>query len=373
MKSEPEYLEIFKEYDMIVRAPGRINLIGEHTDYNQGLCMPATIDRSIYLGLNEAEQWNIKAIDNDETWLDGQNWNPDWLVYFKGAIQLARENGLPIMPLKLAFGGNLPAGAGLSSSSSICCGFCFALNEHFGWKLDLNSLTKFAVQAERQSGLEGGMMDQISILNGKEGCALLIDCKDWTFTSYPMVLQDHSWLIVDTKIKHKLVDTDYNSRSQTCQEILLKLQKAGLSIKSLGEVDNSHLTRAKNILTEYQFPFLQYQVEENQRVKKFALALSKKDPKELGIILLEGHQGLKDLYKVSCDELDFLVDFASQDPRAEGARMMGGGFGGSSIHLVDKNTITSYQSDLAICYYQQFGIHADFFEAEVSDGLKRLK
>ncbi|MBK9630741.1 MAG: hypothetical protein IPO62_06700 [Saprospiraceae bacterium] len=373
MKSELEYLELLKEYGLLVRAPGRINLIGEHTDYNQGLCMPATIDRSIYLGLNNSEKWSIEAIDTHETWEQGQSWEPDWLVYFKGAIQLAKEKNLPIMPLKLAFGGSLPAGAGLSSSSSICCGFCFALNGHFNWQMDLGALTKFAVKAERQSGLEGGMMDQISILNGKEGNALLIDCKDWTFTSYPMALPDHRWLIVDTKIKHKLVDTDYNARSQTCQQILLKLQKEGQSIKALGEVDGHKLDMAKNLLNEEQFPLLKYQVEENERVRKFALALVKKDSTQLGNILLEGHRGLKDMYKVSCDELDFLVDFASKDPRAAGARMMGGGFGGSSIHLVEKNTITSYQSDIAAAYHQQFGIHADFFEAEVSDGLKRLK
>ncbi|MBK9269962.1 MAG: hypothetical protein IPM48_00040 [Saprospiraceae bacterium] len=334
MKSELEYLDLLKEFCLIVRAPGRINLIGEHTDYNQGLCMPATINRYIYLGINHSKKWSFQAIDTLETWVEGQNWTPDWLVYFNGVIQLATEKNLPTSPLSLAFGGNLPVGAGLSSSSSICCGFCYALNTQFNWQMDLSSLTQFAVQAERRSGLEGGMMDQISILNGKKACALLIDCKDWTFTNFPMTLPDHSWLIVDTKIKHKLVDTDYNTRSQTCRQILIKLQEKGISIGALGEVDDRQLALAKNLLTEEQFLLLKYQVEENERVKKFAHALINKDAIELGHILLEGHRGLRDLYKVSCDELDFLVDFANKDPRAEGARMMGGGFGGSSIHLV---------------------------------------
>jgi galactokinase len=358
--------------EIIVRAPGRINLIGEHTDYNLGLCMPAAIDRSIYLAASLAPQWSIRSLDQGQIWDTRDPEAPDWAPYFEGVLRLARAMGLPTEPLQLDFGGNLPSGAGLSSSSAISCGFSFLLDKLFRWELDLPALTRFAVRAESHNGLLGGMMDQISILSGKKGKALLIDCADWSFRYLNTELPDYGWLIADTRVKHRLVDSDYNARSLACREILGLLQSCGEPIRSLGQISVNQSQSLASRLPETLAPLLLYQAEENERVRRFARALEAGDAGTLGLLLLQGHAGLRDQYRVSCPELDLMADFAADHPAAAGARMMGGGFGGSTLHLVRRDALESYRHELSEAYLHRFGFRPEIFEAIVSDGVEAI-
>ena len=222
--TEKQCIEAVAHHEIVVKSPGRINLIGEHTDYNQGLCLPAAIDRAVFIGLSKSETTQINALDVHNSWTESSSVKPDWLVYFKGVIDLLEQKGIQIPPFTLDFTSTLPSGAGLSSSSAICCGFLFGLNELFNWNFSTTEMTQMSVRAEQASGLMGGMMDQISIFNGKKDHALLIHCDTWEFEYINAQLNDMVWLIVDTKVKHKLVDTDYNSRSSACATITSKLQ-----------------------------------------------------------------------------------------------------------------------------------------------------
>jgi galactokinase len=369
---DPELLNRLSGHEIVVRAPGRINLIGEHTDYNQGLCMPAAIDRCLWLGASPAPGWSFRSLDQGNSWDAQDSEAPDWAPYFAGVIRLAREMQLPLEPLSLDFGGDLPSGAGLSSSSAICCGLSYLLNRMFGWQLDTLALTRFAVRAESHNGLLGGMMDQISILSGKESKALLIDCHDWSFRYLDTGLPDHRWLIADTRVKHRLVDSDYNARSLACRAILTRLQDRGSEVRYLGQVGIQDARSLAEKLPEEWKPLLLYQAEENERVRDFATALEAKDVEKLGLLLLRGHAGLRDQYRVSCPELDLMVEFAANHPNAAGARMMGGGFGGSTLHLVQRDALDSYGRELAKAYRAHFGRDPEVFEAQVSDGVAAL-
>lgn len=358
----------FNDSQIIVRSPGRINLIGEHTDYNSGLCLPAAISQSIYFGIQNSDKRSIKSLDRNEECAEFTN-RFDWEIYFKAVLDLLQKEGYSIPGFKLNFGGDLPSGAGLSSSSSLTCGFIFILNEFFALGINKSRLTEYAVRAEKANGLMGGMMDQISIINGIKNHALLIDCADWSFETIPIHLENKTWLIVDTKVKHKLVDSDYNQRSITCQSIQKKLFENNIINSHISEVSESQLFETKKYISTDEFTLLEYVVEENQRVQDLVFQLKNNNPVALGKILFNGHEGLRNKYKVTCEELDFLIDIAAMDSHCLGARMMGGGFGGSTIHLIPSESVKEYSSKISKLYNSKFGFNPDIFEAQIENGV----
>lgn len=367
-----DYIELLQNHDLLIRAPGRINLIGEHTDYNLGLCMPAAIEESIYLGISHSTTMAFHALDRQESW-DGKSATPpDWAHYISGILNLANASHLRIEAFRLEFGGTLASGAGLSSSSAISCGICKGLNELFEWNLSPLELTRFAVRAESHSGLLGGMMDQISIISSLADHAMLIHCDDWSYEFLPVHLKDAVWIVVDTAVKHRLVDSDYNNRSLACRSILQELQSRGELIKGLGLIPLSDQEKYLHWFEGVEQDYLKYQIEENERVKKFREALLDQDHQTLGKLLIRGHEGLRDLYRVSCPELDFLIGFAEQHPASYGARMMGGGFGGSSIHLVKAGSSESYMHEIKEAYRKQFPHQVQAFPAKMKGGLDIL-
>ncbi len=362
-------LKAFKDSQLIVRSPGRINLIGEHTDYNSGLCLPAAISQSIYFGIQNSEQMFINSLDRDESCNEFKGFY-DWEVYFKGVIDLLNLEGYFIPNFKLIFGGNLPVGAGLSSSSSLVCGFIYTLNEFFSLGIDKKRLTELSVIAERANGLLGGMMDQIIIMNGVKNHALLIDCSSWKFNQIPILLSDMTWLIINTNVTHKLVDSDYNNRSLACQHIRKKLLHNQIIQSNISELNIEQVKLFNLILDPSELRLLEYVLEENKRVLEFVNELKNNNAYALGQLLLQGHQGLKDKYKVSCEELDLLIKFADEDPQCYGARMMGGGFGGSTIHLLNNRYIQDYSLRISEYYKSTFGFNPNIFEAQIVDGVQ---
>lgn len=369
---ESDYLDCLGDHELLIQSPGRINLIGEHTDYNKGYCLPAAIRQSLFLGISEAPTMKFRALDTGDDWGYGNQQRPHWMVYLQGVLDFLDAQGIKVPPFEMEFGGTLPMGAGLSSSSSLTCGFIFGINQLMGLDLPTETLTAWAVQAERASGLMGGMMDQISIFNGRKKEALLIDCSDWSFKYYPVDIPGFSWLIADTGVKHKLVDSDYNNRSLACTGILRTMQLNGFAGASISELPIHELSQWESHLSEEDFPLLSYVLEENKRVLTFAENLTAHQVNELGQLLLEGHAGLRDQYRVSCAELDFMVEFAEQFEGVMGARMMGGGFGGSTLHLLKEDAKQDYQHALSKAYFKKFGKEAKIFEAELEDGVRRI-
>lgn len=373
----PFQLQFKKHFDqdpiMVYSAPGRINIIGEHTDYNEGQCLPAAIDKSIYFGLIPASETIIYAFDHHNSWYPGQTSNiPDWAIYFQGIIDLLKGKGFSWPYFKLGFGGDLPSGAGLSSSSAISCGFTAILDEFSSWNLSVDRLTEIAIKGERASGLEGGMMDQICIFNGKKDHALWLDCSDWTFKYVPVVLNNYTWLVADSGVKHRLIETDYNNRSGACKQINKIITSSFNTTKNISQLDEDQFHHLKNKLNPRFLAMTEYVRDENQRVQKMVKALEEKNIEQIGMLLFEGHEGLRKKYKVSCPELDFLVNYAKHSELSKGARMMGGGFGGSTLHLVPDSQISIYSKGLQNAYYNCFGKKLHCFEAKISDGLGRI-
>jgi galactokinase len=356
------------------KAPGRINIIGEHTDYNLGLCMPAAIEKYIYLGITASHETHCISLNQDNTWSLHQTKNiPDWAVYFKGVMDLLKLKGYSWPAFTLCFGGNLPIGAGLSSSSAITCGFISLLNEFAELNISKQQLTQWAVQAEKASGLDGGMMDQICIFHAKQHHTMLIDCASWKYNYIPGTFDEVSWLIVNTRIKHKLVDTDYNQRSHTCMLILKIAQDKFTEIKNLSELDDPQIAELSSYLTPTMQNYLHYISEENMRVMAMEDAMNRKDFNTMGKVLCSGHEGLRKLYKVSCDELDFLVNYAQQSGIAFGSRMMGGGFGGSTLHLLPKSKLQEYKSGIFNAYKNRYGLEAELIEGNLGNGLEKIQ
>jgi len=358
---------------MIYRAPGRLNLIGEHTDYNQGYCLPAAIQQSVYFALAPAHETVVRSMDHGDQWYPGQSIGvPDWAIYFKGVMEWMKDKGYSWPYFKLMFGGDLPVGAGLSSSSAIVCGFIALLDEFSSWNVPTDQLTRFAVKAEQASGVDGGMMDQICIMNGKKDHALFIQCSDWTHRFVPIHLEGFRWLIADTGVRHRLIDSDYNKRSFACKSILRKLKTVFPELQSLSDCKGIAAETIRSLTDATEYAYLSYVLEENQRVLEMVNALHEHQVERVGNLLLEGHQGLKNKYQVSCDELDFLVAFSRQSGVARGARMMGGGFGGSTVHLVPVDQLETYKCGMANAYQNKFGRSPLIFPADIVDGVARI-
>ncbi|MBK8485481.1 MAG: galactokinase [Saprospiraceae bacterium] len=361
------------EKTIFYKAPGRINIIGEHTDYNGGLCLPAAIDKSIYFALTPSYETEIISLNEGNHYLLGQSKSPvDWAIYFKGVLDLLKEKAYQWPYFKLAFGGNLPSGAGLSSSSAITCGFISILNDFAELNLSKDKLTSLSVIAEKASGLDGGMMDQITILNAKKNHVLLINCDTWSIQYIQIPDSQTCWLVVDTKIKHKLVDTEYNARSKACEEIRIIARNLFGEIKSISQLNNFQQIEVCKHLSLQKQHFLNFVLSENIRVKSMVAALKNSDFTQAGKLLFEGHDGLRKWYLVSCDELDFLINYASHNSMAYGARMMGGGFGGSTLHLIEKSTKEKYIIGIKSAYKNRFGFEPNVFEAILETGVQKL-
>ncbi len=356
-----------------MRAPGRMNIIGEHTDYNLGLCLPAAIDLSIYMGARLCRHWEIHALDDAKVSNLDRKHSNNWEVYFTGVLDVLKRRNLDASPMQVYFCGDLPAGAGLSSSSAICCAWAYLLNEVNGWRLTREEITKIAVEGERANGLEGGMMDQIAIMHGRRNHALLINCANWSIRFIPCVLSAYRWIIVDTKVKRQLVHSEYNSRSRACSNILRQLKAYFPDVSSISNVQPDQLSVVEKKLKRSDIIILKYVLNENQRVLDVCKALERDDAVSIGSSLLEGHRGLRDEYQVSCTELDFLVSFAERHPHCAGARMMGGGFGGSTVHLVQTQHVDDYTEQIAANYAKAFGIKPGIYLAEISESVSLIQ
>ena len=382
---------------LVVKSPGRINLIGEHIDYNHGFVLPAAIDKFIEVAIGKRTDGAIHmvALDLGETIiLPIDNLRPHataWVNYIIGVVDQVFnrmkatndefngiENNLSIIETNLAAGfdiciqGNIPLGAGLSSSAAVECAVLFALNELYSLSFSKMQMALMAQSAEHKfAGVHCGLMDMFASLHGQKNKAILLDCDSLAFTYYPLALNDYSIVLFDTQIKHALVSSEYNTRRLECEQGFTIIQEKYPTVKtfrdiSIEQVEASLASNDVNGSKVYQR--CKYVVEEMQRVQLAVRDLAKGDMQAFGKKMFETHNGLSNLYEVSCLELDFLVEAVSNNENVLGARMMGGGFGGCTINIIKKSAVEEITKELTASYAKKMHKELVMYITSIEDG-----
>jgi galactokinase len=370
------FLEKFKREPSVFIAPARINLIGEHTDYNEGFVMPAAVDRHITfaIALNGTDTFNFYSLDYDETAsfdLASAQPGSGWINYLMGVIHGMNRGGFTVSGVDCVFGSTIPVGAGLSSSAALCCGFAYGICRMQGLEVSRLEIAKVAQYSEHQfAGVRCGIMDQYASLFGEKNSALLLDCKTLTHEVLPVSLGDYCIMLIDTKVKHSLASTAYNDRRASCEAGVQMLQKYYPQVYSLRDATRTMLDRHQDEMGEEVYVKCTFVVDEIARTHEAAYLLRTGDIKSFGELLNKTHWGLSRAYDVSCEELDFLVTLAEDHKDAViGARMMGGGFGGCTINLVRKSKVDFVKGYVHDKYFATFKKEPDFYLVTLADGV----
>ncbi|MDB4289539.1 galactokinase [Flavobacteriaceae bacterium] len=374
-KVEKNFKEHFKGKPILVFSPGRINLIGEHTDYNEGFVFPAAINKGIVLAIQKSDLGHSKvyALNKEEMHeFNLQNIVPiengGWRNYVLGVVAEIKKLGITLTNFNISFAGNIPDGAGMSSSSALENSVVYGLNEVFNLSLSKHKMILISQKAEHNfAGVKCGIMDQYASMFGEKGSALLLDCRTVESQSYKINLKNHKLLLINTNVKHNLSQSAYNDRRKVCENVSKKL-----NISALRDASIEDLQKIRGSILEENFNKALYIIEENERVKSFSKAIENVNVDTLGELLYQSHQGLSTLYKVSCKELDFLVEKTRESSNILGARMMGGGFGGCTINLVHKDFKNEIKK-IAKEYQLEFKIEPSVYRIKLSDGVKTLK
>lgn len=361
----------FKTKPLIVFSPGRINLIGEHTDYNDGFAFPAAINKGIALAISKSATnvSNAYALNKDEIFeFKTENIIPiedgGWRNYILGVVAELQILGKHIGHFNSVFAGNIPAGAGMSSSAALENSFVFGLNELFDLGLSKNEMILVSQKAEHNfAGVKCGIMDQYASMFGIKKSALLLDCRTVESTPYKIDFKDYKLMLINSNVKHDLSESAYNDRRDVCEKVSDLLR-----IDALRDASKEALDRIKDEITDDHYQKALYVINENKRVKQFSEAITKDDIAALGDLLYQSHEGLSKNYKVSCEELDFLVDRAKENPNVLGARMMGGGFGGCTINLIKKKVFKKFKKDISKKFRKAFERDCSVYSVKLSQG-----
>lgn len=364
--------------DIVVRAPGRINLIGEHTDYNGGLVLPAAIDKAIWFaaGKRNDRRFAFYAADLNEHFISEHQ--PlvfqkqfTWVNYLLGVFSEARKDGLEFGGLNLAFGGNVPLGAGLSSSAALESGAMFVLDALYGLGLSQLDIIRLAQRGENNFvGMQCGIMDMFASVMGRAGNVIKLDCRSLDYEYIPFRMPDHSLVLCDSGVKHALVASEYNTRRRECEEGVAILKRYYPDIASLRDVSTDLLKAHENQLRPSVYNRCLYVVEEIARVEQACAALRGNDLRQLGRLMYQTHDGLDRAYEVSCPELNFMVNAARVDDAVTGSRMMGGGFGGCTINLVKNEAVDAFTQSLDAGYQRVFGRKINSYIVRPSNGIE---
>ncbi len=371
---QQKFEEAFGPPSHIIDAPGRINIIGEHTDYNDGFVLPASVNKKITFAfaknnLNGLVRIHaLNAADYKEYKLkEASPETGGWLKFVMAVTSMLLEDD---QGFDCVFGGDLPIGSGMSSSSALTVGMAAGLDRLFNLQNKPLSLVKKVQEAEAvYTGVRGGIMDQFTIAMGKKDQVLLLDCRSLDYTYYPLSLGKYTLLLCNTNVQHQLANTEYNTRRAECETGVAFMQNKGADIKNLRDVNISMINRFRDEMDPVIFKRCYFVVKENERVLQSCKALQSSDMNILGALLYASHEGLQNEYEVSCDELDFLVDQTRRLPAVLGARMMGGGFGGCTINLVRKNQVNDVIKELSEAYFGRFDRPMDAFVVSVGDGV----
>lgn len=371
-----EFTNRFGEDYTLIKSPGRVNLIGEHTDYNGGYVMPAAIDKSIILAIaaNGTNECELISVDKQETYrgdISGaiEKSKKGWPNYLLGVVDQLRKQGYEVSGFDCVFGGNVPIGAGMSSSAALEGGVLYGLTQLFDLDISPLEMAKIAQEAENEFvGVQCGIMDQFASLNGREGQAIKLDCRSLEFEYVPFSQEEVRIVLCDTGVRRELASSEYNVRREQCEEGVGVLQQLDASIASLRDVELAFLLRHQHELDPTVFKRCKYVVEENTRVIQAGRDLAQHDLKAFGQRMYQSHAGLRVEYEVSCSELDALVDIARDTDGVYGARMMGGGFGGCTINLVGRAYVEAFTEHVRQEYAEKMGPEIDIYQTNVSRG-----
>jgi galactokinase len=360
----------------LFRSPGRINFIGEHTDYNDGFVMPAAIDRDIVVAIGAAEgpyctlvASRLDQVVTFDPATPERVSEPMWANYLLGVARRLTDMGFPLKPFHCVVDGNVPTGAGLSSSAALECAFAFALNELNGFRISRLDLVHIAQWAEHHYvGVMCGIMDQFASMMGQQGKAFVLDCRSLAYNYFPVTLGAYQIILCDSMVKHALADSAYNTRRQECEEGVALLRHYYPDVRSLRDVTPDMLLQHALKLSKTVLDRCSYVVHENMRVMAAAEDLRKGDLPAFGQKMYETHDGLSNLYQVSCEELDFLVDVTRPVHGVLGARMMGGGFGGCTINIVQRDEAGRFQETVRQQYRDRFGSDMACYSVSLVDG-----
>ena len=372
-----EFLDLTGQEPVIVRSPGRINLIGEHTDYNNGFVLPAAINKEVYFAIRKRDDKHCHIIANDlnqdflfDLDTNFQSSSVHWQNYFLGILDQLMKRSPPLSSgFDLIFTSNVPIGAGLSSSAAIECGFGTALNEVFQLGLSKKDIALIGQKAEHEFvGVNCGIMDQYACMFGVQDKTFRLDCRSLEHVLQDVNLGDYEIVLIDSKVEHSLASTEYNLRKQECEEAVQFLAKSQPNIQSLRDVTLGMLMDSKEDLDPIVFKRSLFVINENQRVFDSCSALDNNNILDFGKLLFESHKGLSEDYEVSCDETDLLVDLAKENEDVIGSRMMGGGFGGCTINLVKRSNRDNAVASILSNYQKKTGIIAEHYFIKLADG-----
>jgi galactokinase len=360
-KARQKFTEIFGGKPLLVRSPGRINIIGEHTDYNEGFVLPAAIDKAAYLAiaLRDDDEIHLVAADLNETFsVSIKEMKPvgdvSWPNYILGAVAQFHQKGIALKGFNALLTADVPVGAGLSSSAAVECATAFALNELLGAGLERIEMVKMAQKAEHEyAGVMCGIMDQFASMMGKKDHVIKLDCRSLEYEYVPFKLEGIKILLLDTNVKHSLATSEYNTRRKECNQAVTWVKEREQQVKSLRDVDAAMLTKYVLPKDELIYKRSLFIVEEIERLQTACIDLENGDLKALGKKMFETHDGLSSMYAVSCEELDFLVNFVRNDRDVIGARMMGGGFGGCTINLVKEDGVPALIENISEAYLKK--------------------
>lgn len=374
------FADQFSGDPVLVKAPGRINVIGEHTDYNHGFVLPAAVDQAIYLAVSASgsNECKLVALDMDETFtFDVDDFAPTtekkWANYLMGVVSEIQKSGRKISGFNAVFAGDVPLGSGMSSSAALECGTCFALNELFELNIPKVEMVKMSQKAEHNyAGVMCGIMDQFASMMGSADHALLLDCESLEYDHFPIELTEHMIVLCNSNVSHNLADSEYNIRRSQCEEGVAILQKHYEGINTLRDVTLEQLESHKEEFSEVVYRRCKYVIEENERVLQMTKAMESGDFDTIGKILRIAQDGMRSEYEISCKEIDFMTDFANNRSDVLGARMMGGGFGGCTINIVNKGSEDQFIAELNEAYKEQFNKEITPIKVVISDGVKRI-
>ena len=373
-----KFQDIFNETPQLFYSPGRINLIGEHVDYNHGFVMPAAIDKGIWYAIapNNTDDINVYSADmNEHLKLSLHNIHKitGWENYILGVIDQLQKRGYVFSGFNAVFGGNLPVGAGMSSSAAVECGLAFALNTIFNLQINRVDIALICQKAEHTfPGVQCGIMDQFANMMGAKEHVLLLDCDSLEYETLPFNMKDYSIVLINSKVHHELAGGEYNKRRKQCEEGLQLLREKYPSVQTFRDVKPEQVEAHKDILGEEVYMRCLYVTQEIQRTQEGAKLLQSNDMESFGKLMFKTHDGLRNLYNVSCAELDFLVDEAKHYPQIIGARLMGGGFGGCTINIIRKNDVDSITKAITESYKKKFDIDAECYVMSLSDGTHEI-
>lgn len=374
-KLRTAFTERFSSNPIFYASAGRINLIGEHTDYNGGFVFPGAIDKYIMtaININGTDKVRLYSVDMNQYTEFGlrEEDKPaeQWACYVFGVCREVIKRGFEVKGFDAVFAGNVPLGAGLSSSAALESCFAYALNDLFNDnKISIFELALIGQSTEHNyCGVNCGIMDQFASVFGKKDCLMRLDCRSLEFKYFPFKPVGYKLVLVNSQVKHELVDSPYNKRRESCERVAKTL-----GVETLRDADMSMLEAAKNQISDEDYKRAMYVIGEKQRVLDVCEALEKGDYETVGQRMYETHHGLSKDYEVSCEELDFLNDVA-KECGVTGSRIMGGGFGGCTINLVKENLYDTFVQTAKTKFNEKYGIEPIIIDVVISDGAHKVE